>query len=77
MKTEELQGGWNDVTESLPKESKTVLVCTNTGLIDCMWFSDKLHWHVLKEGQVVTHWMDLPLPPYPRAAGKNLIKTGT
>lgn len=63
---------WIKVSDRLPKELETVLLCTSLcyvtqGYLTGLKTKDKLHiWHETYIGNQyhnVTHWMPLPKPP--------------
>ena len=53
---------WVPVTEKLPKDSATVLVCHKNGLVTTnAWLG--AHWWFENERNPINHWMPLPEPP--------------
>ena len=53
---------WVPVTEKLPEDSATVLVCHKNGLVTTnAWLG--AHWWFENERNPITHWMPLPAPP--------------
>ena len=53
---------WVPVTEKLPEDSATVLVCHKNGLVTTnAWLG--AHWWFENERNPINHWMPLPKPP--------------
>ena len=53
---------WVPVTEKLPEDSATVLVCHKNGLVTTnAWLG--AHWWFENERNPINHWMPLPEPP--------------
>ena len=53
---------WIPVTERLPENSATVLVCHKNGFVTTNAWLDA-HWWFKNERNPITHWMPLPQPP--------------
>lgn len=59
------QSEWISVQDRLPEIDTTVLICTERGEIFSSWASNEgVFWfYGEEEGNRVTHWQPLPLPP--------------
>lgn len=63
-----MEDKWVSVSERMPDNGLTVLVCQEGGITFCAEVEDREFYpdefpHVPKEGREITHWMDMPEPP--------------
>ena len=62
LQTTDVAQEWIPVTEKLPEDSATVLVCHKNGIVTTnAWLG--AHWWFENERNPINHWMPLPEPP--------------